>query len=87
MMQGSGEDCAGRFVSNLDASVRMHGSYMPRAYSGCSDGSQSIMKYLFAFQRRQGGYYLFYTATVPGGPASTAAEMDERIREAAYQTQ
>ena len=30
MMKGSGEDCAGRFVSNLDSSVRMHGSYMPR---------------------------------------------------------
>ena len=42
------------------------------------------MKYLFAFQRKQGGFYIFYTATVPGGPASTAAEMDERLREAAY---
>ena len=87
MMDGTREDCAGKFVSNLDASVRMHGAYMPRAYAGCSDGGKSVMMYLSAFQRRQGGYYVFFTATVPGGPASMAAELDERIREAAYQLQ
>ncbi|MBI2253090.1 MAG: hypothetical protein HYU58_00570 [Proteobacteria bacterium] len=87
MMNGTREDCAGKFVSNLDASVRMHGAYMPRAYGGCSDGGKSVMTYLSAFQRRQGGYYVFFTATVPGGPASMAAELDERIREAAYQLQ
>jgi hypothetical protein len=87
MMNGTREDCAGKFVSNLDASVRMHGAYMPRAYAGCSDGGKSVMMYLSAFQRPQGGYYVFFTATVPGGPASMAADLDERIREAAYQLQ
>jgi len=87
MMNGTREDCGGKFVSNLDVSVRMHGTYMPRAYAGCSDGGKSVMTYLSAFQRRQGGYYVFFTATVPGGPASMAAELDERIREAAYQLQ
>lgn len=85
MMEGTREDCRGKFVSNLDASVRLHGAYMPRAYAGCSDGGKSVMMYLSAFQRRQGGYYVFFTATVPGGPSSMAAEIDERIREVAYQ--
>lgn len=85
MMNGTREDCGGKFVSNLDASVRLHGAYMPRAYAGCSDGGKSVMMYLSAFQRRQGGYYVFFTATAPGGPASMAAELDERIRTAAYQ--
>ncbi|WP_374653271.1 hypothetical protein [Dongia sp.] len=87
MMNGTREECAGKFVSNLDASVRMHGAYMPHAYAGCSDGGKSVMMYLSAFQRRQGGYYVFFTATVPGGPAGMAAELDERIREAAYALQ
>ncbi len=58
MMNGTRDDCAGKFVSNLDASAqdvrRLHAARLCRA---AGDGGKSIMTYLSAFQRRQGGYY------------------------------
>lgn len=79
------ETCAGKFVAKTDMLVRMQGIYMPRAYGGCSDGGNSTMLYASAFQRRQGGFYVFLTVSSEGGSPNDVADIDERLRQAAYQ--
>ncbi len=87
MAKSKAGDCAGKFVAKTDMEARAHGAYMPRAYAGCSDGGRSTMMYFSAFQRRQGGFYVVFTMTTEGNSPNAAAEMDDRLREAAYALQ
>lgn len=87
MAKSHGDNCAGKFAANVETSARVHGAYMPRAYAGCSDGAGSSIIYFSAFQRRQGGFYVFFTAAPNGGSPNAATDADARIREAAYEVQ
>ncbi len=85
--QDKEKNCRGKFVGKTDMAARVQGAYMPHAYAGCSDGGNSSMIYISAFQRRQGGFYLMFTGSLQGRSPSAAAEADERLRQAALHIQ